>query len=204
MRSPHDPVRPGGGLGDRPVPQRFFFAYSGSGLVIQCFARFHPAPSRVRTCRTPSGVRRRVVHPLAWHTWATRPSVHRPVGGPNVRGDWWGTARRSSSRVRSQAGWVALGVVGWADRHPVPSAANARTASRTVWGAHPRAAAIWDGSWPAARASRTWLRRRVKASGDRRLARRASRSAAVRSRTNSGGWHPVRVRTRREPSRPAT
>jgi hypothetical protein len=65
-------------------------------------------------------------------------------------------------------------------------------ASRTVWVAHPRAAAIWDGFCPDALASRIWDRRRVKASGERRPDRRAFRSAAVNSRTNNGGGMPLR------------
>jgi hypothetical protein len=61
-------------------------AYSGSGLVIQGFARFHPTPSRLRTSRIASGLSARAVHPRSWQTAATSPSVPRLVGLPNPRG----------------------------------------------------------------------------------------------------------------------
>lgn len=137
-----------------------------------------------------SADRARAVHPFWWHTSATKARVHRRVGLPSVRGLWWSRALRSSSRVRGHAGWVVFGAVGLGARHPAASAWNARMAPRTVWVAHPSEVAIWDGFCPAALASRIWDRRRVNATGERRPRRRASRSAAVNFRTNSGGFIP--------------
>jgi hypothetical protein len=43
-------------------------------------------------------------------------------------------------------------------------------ALRTVWAEQPRAEAIREGRWPEALAVRTWQRRRVNASAERRPA----------------------------------
>ena len=58
------------------------------------------------------------------------------------------------------------------------------------WTQQPTAAAIALGLWPSALARRTWQRRRVNASGERRPARRACRSSSVRGRTKVGGFMP--------------
>ena len=159
--------------------------------MIQCFARFHPTPSRLRVRRIDSGLRTRAVHPFSWHTAATGPRVHRLVGLPSVRGDWWSNPFRSSSRVRGHVGWVAFGALGLAVGASAPRAWKARIASPTVWVAHPRVPAIRDGRCPAALAKRIWDRRSTNASADRRPRRGAASSSAVRSRTKRGGFIPL-------------
>src|SRR5262249_19241827 len=86
--------------------------------------------------------------------------------------------------------WMVLGVLGFGRKQASPSAAKARRASRTVWTPQPRAAAIREGRWPWSLARRTWQRRSVKESGERRPCRRVARSAPVKGRTNRGGFIP--------------
>jgi hypothetical protein len=82
----HDPVRVAFGQPDQAVPSFFFRAYAGSGLVIQCLARFQRMPRRFRATRMASPVSWRGVQPLPWQTAATESKVHRLVGWPNRRG----------------------------------------------------------------------------------------------------------------------
>ena len=72
---------------DQAIPRFFFRVYWGSGLVIQCLARFQLAPSRLMARRIVSSLMSRPVRPCSWQTWAARASVHSPVGWPKVRGD---------------------------------------------------------------------------------------------------------------------
>jgi len=75
------------GESSQAIPGGFLRAYCGSGLVIQCFARFQDAPRRLMARRTVSSLSCRAVKPCAWQTWAARASVHSPGGLPKVRRD---------------------------------------------------------------------------------------------------------------------
>src|SRR5262249_22577862 len=148
---------------DQPVAGFFFRAYCGSGLVIQCLARFQRTPRRFRAMRTASRVSCRGVQPLAWQTSATRSNVHTLVGLPNRRGLWCkrslsGSAYRSSRNARAEGGREDF-----ACRQSSPSRAKAWTALRTVPTAQPRLRAICGGQSPWALARRIWQRRAVNA-----------------------------------------
>jgi hypothetical protein len=95
----------------------FFNAYRGSGLVIQCLARFHATPIRLKARRIDSTLKAREVTPCSKQTSASRRSIHRLVGLPNERGLSCTIARSrsrlaSSRRVRHFWGemiWLARG-----------------------------------------------------------------------------------------------
>src|SRR5262249_8095404 len=90
------PRRLGHGPLDHLVAPFFFRAYAGSGLVIQCLARFHDTRKRRRATRMASSLTSRGVSPSAKLTSAASASVQRLVGLPNVRGLWCNSARRAS------------------------------------------------------------------------------------------------------------
>ncbi len=56
---------------DQSVAELFFRAYSGSGLVIHCLARFQRIPKRSSVARTVSSLTRSLVNPSARLTSAT-------------------------------------------------------------------------------------------------------------------------------------
>ena len=67
-------------------------AEAGSGLVIQCLARFHRTLRRASVWRMASPLTRRGRMPVAYATSATRSRVQTLVGFPKVRGLWWSNA----------------------------------------------------------------------------------------------------------------
>src|SRR4051812_34568780 len=89
------------GQADQAIARTFFRAYSGSGLVIHCLARFQRTPRRQIAWRIVSPLTRSVVIPSTKLTSAARSSVHTLVGLPNVRGLWCSSARRCSSATSS-------------------------------------------------------------------------------------------------------
>src|SRR5262245_58622674 len=96
IAKPQSPRRLGFGTLDQLVAPFFFRAYAGSGLVIQCLARFHDTRKRRRATRMASSLTSRGVSPSAKLTSAASASVQRLVGLPNVRGLWCNNARRAS------------------------------------------------------------------------------------------------------------
>src|SRR6185295_20143022 len=90
------PSRLGLGSLDQLVAPFFFRAYAGSGLVIQCLARFQVTPNRRKARRMVSSLTRRGLRPWAKLTSTASASVHRLVGLPNVRGLWCNSARSAS------------------------------------------------------------------------------------------------------------
>src|SRR2546428_14104886 len=75
LRMPHRPRH-------QAIAPLFYRAYCGSGLVIQCFARFQWVARRLRARRMVSSRIRRSVTPCAEHTSAAKANVHTPVGLP--------------------------------------------------------------------------------------------------------------------------
>ena len=104
-----DPGRMARGQADQAVARTFFRAYSGSGLVIHCLARFQRTPRRRIACRIVSPLTRSAVIPSAKLTSAARSSVHTLVGLPNVRGLWCSSARSCSSATSSTFRWMVWG-----------------------------------------------------------------------------------------------
>src|SRR5712692_12035674 len=80
------PVRLRTGPGDQPIACVFFSRYCGSGLVIQCLARFQLFPSRLRARRTLSPETSLEVSPLWKLILAIRGSVHTLVSRSKSRG----------------------------------------------------------------------------------------------------------------------
>src|SRR5215510_5088766 len=96
VAEPERPRRPGVSPLDQLVAPFFFRAYAGSGLVIQCLARFQATPNRWRATRMASSLTRRGVSPWAKLTSAAKASVQRLVGLPKVRGLWGRSAGREA------------------------------------------------------------------------------------------------------------
>src|SRR5262249_43812953 len=80
------PIRLLTGPSDQPVSCVFFSRYCGSGLVIQCLARFQLVPNRCRARRTLSPETRLGVSPRWKLTWAASGKVHQLVWWPKSRG----------------------------------------------------------------------------------------------------------------------
>src|SRR5262245_3178582 len=101
-------AQPPGGLGMRQahqaVPTIFFRRYAGSGLVIQCLARFQRTPSWAIAARMVSALTRRCVSPWSKLTSAASARVHTLVAWPKTRGLW---CKSSRSRSRPSASKVA-------------------------------------------------------------------------------------------------
>src|SRR2546430_8378237 len=102
VAKPQGPRRLGQRPRDQLVAPFFFRAYAGSGLVIQCLARFQDTRKRRRASRMVASLTRRGVRPWAKLTSAASASVHRLVGWPNVRGLWCNRARRDSQAPASK------------------------------------------------------------------------------------------------------
>ena len=168
--------------------------------MIQCFARFHPTPSRFKVWRMASTDNARGVHPLSLQTSATKARVHRLVGLPNSRGRRCNRSFRFSSWARSHTRPGSLRAWDLAAKHPDPAASNARMAFRTAWAVHPTIRPMSAGAIRSALASSTWDRRTVNASADFRPASRACRSSGKRGRTNvralfiPAGYDPAQIR----------
>jgi hypothetical protein len=93
------PLRVAGSQADQPVARLFFRVYAGSGLVIQCLARFQRVLSRARAVRTVAPLTRRGRIPVASATAAARSSVQTLVGLLKPRGLWCSNACNCSHRV---------------------------------------------------------------------------------------------------------
>src|SRR6266581_423116 len=90
------PFRLLAGVGDQAVACVFFSRYCGSGLVIQCLARFQFVPKRPRARRTLSPETRVGVSPCLKLTWAASGS---PTGAL-----WLGLVRRDRMPTESGIG----------------------------------------------------------------------------------------------------
>jgi hypothetical protein len=78
---------------------------AGSGLVIQCLARFQRTPRRASARRRASPLTGRAVSPAASAVVAASAKVHWLVGWPQVRGLWCRRVRNCSRRAASKAAW---------------------------------------------------------------------------------------------------
>src|SRR5262249_40011215 len=103
VAEPQGPRRLGHSPLDELVAPFFFRAYAGSGLVIQCLARFQFTRKRRRARRMVSSLTRRGVRPWAKLTSAAKASVQRLVGLPKVRGLWCKSGRRDSQGPTSKS-----------------------------------------------------------------------------------------------------
>src|SRR5262249_46371135 len=104
-----DPVFVRRGQRDQAVAARFFWAYAGSGLVIQALARRHRMPRRANVARIVSPLTRVAVSPSAYAVSASNANVQRLVGWPTSRGERCSSACKRSVPAASNAAWVVRG-----------------------------------------------------------------------------------------------
>src|SRR6266496_2907339 len=175
------PGRMARGQTDQAVACTFFRAYSGSGLVIHCLARFQRTPRR--------RIAWRIVSPL---TCAANPLVHTLVGWPKVRGLWCNNARICLRPTSSTLAWIVCGRLDpRVKQASSPSCSNAPSTFRTVWSLQPSSSAIRGTHSPRALASRIWQRRSTYRSFACNPASKRSRSASVNGRTKIGDLIPT-------------
>ena len=186
VAKPERPPRLGVGPLDHLVASFFFRVYAGSGLVLQCLARFQATLNRRRATRMASSLTSRGVSPWAKLTSAASWRVHRLVGVPNVRGLWCNRARRASQVPASKMVAMVWGRDDCGCSATRPRWWNACSALRTVYSVQRRSWAIVGVTWPSALASRIWQRRTVQADEDRRPVSRVARSSAISGRTYKG------------------
>ena len=130
------------GQGNQSVTRLFLRSYAGSGLVIQCLARFQVIFKRFKARRTLSPLTKRGVMPSAKLTSAASSSVQTLVPFPNSRGLRWSSAFNCSWRSTVKIGWAVFG-----RREPIAKAATPRSLKatitlRTVWSSQPMNSAI--------------------------------------------------------------
>ncbi len=161
------PVRLGTGPGNQPVARVFFSRYCGSGLVIQCLARFQLVFSRLSARRTLSSETSWAMIPCAKLTWAASSRVQVLRSWPKSRG-----LRCSKSLRRSAPSSEKAVRSRWGREEPScntasPAALKPWITLRTVWSSQPSWRAITGARSLRAEASKIWQRRNTKASDER-------------------------------------
>src|SRR6266536_1102921 len=186
------PGRMARGQANQAVARTFFRAYSGSGLVIHCLARFQRTPRRRIAWRIVSPLTCAAVIPSTKLTSAANSIVHTLVGRPKVRGLWSNNARICCRPTSSTLAWIVCGRLDPRVRQASsPSCSNAPSTFRTVWSLQPSSSAIRGTHSPRALASRIWQRRSTYRSFACNPASKRSRSASVNGRTKIGDLIPT-------------
>jgi hypothetical protein len=165
--------RPAGLLttpGDQPLACVFFCRDWGSGLVIQCWARFQLFAKRLRARRTLSPETCLAVSPCWKLIWAAKDNVHTLLSRPK---SWGLRCRRSRRASNASSGKVVRSR--WGREEPScktakPTALKPWMMLRTVCLWHPNWAAMAGARWPRSDASRTCALRKTKASLERQPA----------------------------------
>jgi hypothetical protein len=175
---------------DQPIAGVFFTRYCGSGLVIQCLARFQLFPNRLRARRTLSPETGLGVSPCWKLIWAARDKVHTLVSRPK---SWGLRCSRSRSASKASSGKAVRSRCGREE----PSCKTASALALKPWMMlstvclwHPNCLAIAVARSPRSQASRTWARRKTKASLERKPAWIWRRSFSVKGRMNRGVFMP--------------
>jgi hypothetical protein len=155
------------GPSNQPVASVFFSRYCGSGLVIQCLARFQFVLSRLRARRTLSLETSVAMMPCSKLTCAASSKVHTPRSRPSSCGLRCKRScnRRHPSSVNVVRRW-------WGREEPSCSTSNpvalkSLMTLRTVWSSQPSWKAIAGARSPRELASKIWQRRKTKASDER-------------------------------------
>src|ERR1700730_5562838 len=184
------PVRLLAGPSNQAVACVFFRRYCGSGLVIQCLARFQFVLSGVSARRTLSVESSVGMMPCSKLTWAANANVHIPRSLPK---SWRLRCKRScncrhASSVNVVRRW-------WGRDEPSCSTANPVVVKplitlRTVWSSQPSCLAIAGARSPRADASKIWQRRKTKASDERNPLWSCCRSSSVSGRIKMGVLMP--------------
>jgi len=175
------------------VARLFLRSYSGSGLVIQCLARFQETCKRFKACRTQSSLTCRAVIPSAKLTSATNSSVHTLVSWPKSLG-----LRCNIAFNCSRSSLLNIGRIVFGRRDPISSADTPRLlkstmALRTVWSSQPRISAIRGALSPRALDRMIWLLLTVNGLDDRNPWVSFLRSSSVNSRTKFGFLIPSTI-----------
>ena len=165
------------------VARLFLRSYSGSGLVIQCLARFQETVNRFKACLTQSSLTWREVMPSAKLTSAANSSVHTLVSLPKSLG-----LRCNMAFNFSRPSSLKIGRVVFGRREPISKAATPRLlkatmALRTVCSSQPRNSAIRGALSPRALDKMIWLRLTVNGLEDRNPLVRLCRSSSLNSCT---------------------
>src|SRR5258707_2064373 len=168
--------------GHQPIACVFFCWYCRSGLVIQCLARFQLFPKRLRARRTLSPETSLEVSPCPKLICAARAKVHTLVSRPKSRGL---RCKRSCSASNASSGKVVRSR--WGREEPSCNTASPwalkpwmMLSAVCLW--QPTWSAIAGARWPRADANNTWLRRKTKASFERKPAWMWPRSFSVKGR----------------------
>src|SRR5260370_13705432 len=161
------PVRLRTSPGDQAVASVFFSRYCGSGLVIQCLARFQLVFSRLSARRTLSSETSWEMIPCSKLTWAASSRVQVLRSWPKSRG-----LRCSRSLRRSAPSSEKAVRSRWGRGEPScntasPAALKPWITLRTVWSSQPSWRAIMGARSPRAEASNIWQRHNTKASDER-------------------------------------
>src|SRR6266487_1872912 len=186
IQKPDGPARLRACPGDQAIARRFFLKYRGSGLVIQCLARFQLIPNFLSVWRMVSELTSRFVQPCLTHSLATRESVHRLVSNPKSRGGRCNRALKASASTPSRAVRKCRGRLEPACRASRPFWLKAWIALRTVCWSQLRDLAMLGTRSPRKLASRIWLRRNTKAFEERKAASSCLYSSSVSGRTKIG------------------
>src|SRR6266699_3562191 len=155
------------GPGDQPISCRFFLRYRGSGLVIQCLARFQlvfKRPSARRTLSSEMGV---AMMPCSKLTWAANSKVHSPRSLPKSWGLRCNRSLRRTSPSSEKLLWSRWGREEPSCSTESPVVLNSWITLRTVWSSQPNWRAIAGARSPRAEARKIWQRRITKASDER-------------------------------------
>src|SRR6266568_7308567 len=179
------------GPSNQAVTCVFFCWYCGSGLVIQCLARFQLVFKRPRARRTLSSEMGVEMTPCSKLTWAANSRVHTPRFFPKSRG-----LRCSRSLRRTSPSCEKLVCSRWGREEPScstvrPVALNSWITLRTVWSSHPSWRAISGARSLRADALKIWQRRITKASDERSPAWIWCCSSSVSGRIKMGLLIPV-------------
>src|SRR6266516_8113088 len=187
------PGRLAAGPGNQAVASVFFCRYCGSGLVIQCLARFQLVFKRLRARRTLSSETSQGMIPCSKLTWAASSKVQ-------VLRSWPKSCGLRGSRSLSRSAPCSLKAVRsrWGREDPScrttsPEALNEWITLRTVWSSQPSWRAITGARSPRAEASRIWQRRNTKASDERNPAWTFCSSSCVNGRIKMGAFMPCSI-----------
>src|SRR5258707_10095 len=181
------------GPGNQAVARVFFCWYCGSGLVIQCLARFQLVCKRLRARRTLSSEMGVAMMPCSKLTWAANSNVHSPRSWPKSRGLRCSRSLRRTSPSSEKLVWSR-----WGREEPScsavrPLALNSWITLRTVWSSIPRWRAISGARSPRADAFKIWQRRITKASDERSPAWIWCCSSSVKGRIKMGVLMPTSI-----------
>ena len=179
--------------GNYPVSRLFLRSYPGSGLVIQCLARFQETFKRFKACLTQSLLTWREVMPSAKLISAANSRVQTLVSLPKSLG-----LRCSMAFNCSKPSALKIGCVVFGRQEPISGAAtprslNATMALRTVWSSQPRNSAIRGALSPRALDRMIWLRLTVNGLEERNPVVSLWRSSLAKSRTKIGFLIPSTI-----------